>query len=605
MTPMRAALRGAALIGVVFFAMGSPARAQTPDADGSRELRVGSRVKLTGRFRDDGVFESWDLVRRKARTTDTLWGFIRAVDPGKPSLDVLGFTVVPYESKPLVVESAKKRKITIGSLRVGEWVRVEGKPRNGKRFRARRIKVVSGGRQQGIEKLEGSIEWIGPSDESPRKLKLLGIDVEWLQRPPDDPVVYPDGPRVVRRHGELGYRAGTSSLPRAPRLRLGPLKFGARGRWDTRLEVNFDLDRTRHGDTGRSREILDLEATAEVSDHVLAFADFRTQRNDVIYDQDRNLDDIERTGMRELFVFAKEPWDLPFDVEIGRQDFEDDRQWLYKKQLDALRAFGKFGPLLLEASVGEVLFDAPASDRDVTDYIGNASWHFGPKTEVAAFIVDRRDQESELENFNLGIRTRAEPTRGLRHWLDAAMSRGRLDGERNFGYAVDTGVTYVFRSDYEPSITVSYAVGTGDDTPFDGVNRSYQQTGLQQNIGRWNGVTTFRYYGEIVDPQLTNLEIFTGGVGVHPIKKTSVDLVYHLFRQESTVAERFRDHSRIRRNTNGLSPDIGYEIDLVLGTRAISNFKIELDVGWFHPGGAFDLRRDEAVVVFLQTEVRF
>jgi alginate production protein len=607
-TPARAGSFGAALAGVVLFLAGTAAAQAPADAtSAASELAVGTRVKLVGRLRDDRVFESWSLSPAEPRGTDVLSGLVRAVNPGEKTIVVLGLTVLPYESRPLEVRSAKGRDIELASLRVGQFVRVSGKPRSGSRFRARRIEVVSSAQRRDVEEIEGEIESIGPADASPRRLTVDGIAVEWRQRPPDDDVVYPDGPRVVRRHGELGYRAGVSSLPRSAPLRLGPFRFGARARLDTRIEANFDLDRSKHGDTGRTRALLDLEGTAQISDHLLAFGDFRTERRDVLFDEDRDLEGEERTRMRELFVFAKEPWDLPVDVQIGRQDFEDDRRWLYKDQLDAVRVFAKLGKLVLEGAVGEVLIDADAPDRGIRDWIANASWHFTPKTRAGVFLVDRRDTESNAETLDFGVRTREEPTRGLSHWLDAAMSRGRVgeDGERNFGYGIDTGVTVVFRPDWEPSVTFAYAVGTGDDRPFDGVDRGFRQTGLQDNTGRWNGVATFRYYGEIVDPQLTNLEIFTAGAGVHPIPKTSIDLVGHLYRQESTVAERFRDHSRIRRNTNGESADLGYEIDVILGTRAISNLRLELDLGWFHPGSAFSDRRDDAFVAFLQTEVRF
>ena len=37
---------------------------------------------------------------------------------------------------------------------------------------------------------------------------------------------------------------------------------------------------------------------------------------------------------------------------------------------------------------------------------------------------------------------------------------------------------------------------------------------MQRNRGKFNGVVSFRYYGEVLDPELTNLRILTLGIGL-------------------------------------------------------------------------------------------
>jgi alginate production protein len=103
-------------------------------------------------------------------------------------------------------------------------------------------------------------------------------------------------------------------------------------------------------------------------------------------------------------------------------------------------------------------------------------------------------------------------------------------------------------------------------------------------------VTNFKYYGELVDPELSNLNILTAGIGFRPKKKVSVDLIYHHYEQDVALDE-LRDSS-LNEDPNGLDTDIGSEWDLVAGFTSHKNFQTELILGYFQPGAAFDDRRE-------------
>jgi len=59
------------------------------------------------------------------------------------------------------------------------------------------------------------------------------------------------------------------------------------------------------------------------------------------------------------------------------------------------------------------------------------------------------------------------------------------------------------------------------------MDRNCRQTGFQSNSGTFGGVVNFDYYGVVFDPKLSNLQVFTAGIGVRPLRKSSVDGVYH------------------------------------------------------------------------------
>ena len=128
---------------------------------------------------------------------------------------------------------------------------------------------------------------------------------------------------------------------------------------------------------------------------------------------------------------------------------------------------------------------------------------------------DDRD-ESEADLTWVGVRSVGELLDDLEYWVEAAAVRG-ADGRRDVrGHGFDTGATWAFEDvAMEPSVTLAFARGSGDRNRRDGVDRDFRQTGLQDNTARFNGVTSFAYYGETLDPELSNLNVFTIGVGLH------------------------------------------------------------------------------------------
>lgn len=54
-----------------------------------------------------------------------------------------------------------------------------------------------------------------------------------------------------------------------------------------------------------------------------------------------------------------------------------------------------------------------------------------------------------------------------------------------------------------------------------------RQTGLQDNNGEFFGVDCFRYYGELLRPELSKLQITTLALGFRMLTNSSIEFVYH------------------------------------------------------------------------------
>ncbi len=120
---------------------------------------------------------------------------------------------------------------------------------------------------------------------------------------------------------------------------------------------------------------------------------------------------------------------------------------------------------------------------------------------------------------------------------------------------------------------------------------TFRQTGLQDKNARWGGVDRFRYYGELFRPELSNLHVLTAAIGVDLFESSSIELVYHYYRQDEAAAT-LRE-SRVKASAGGSNPDLGHEIDLIVGLEEWEHIEIELIGSVFRAGSAFGSREGE------------
>lgn len=279
-------------------------------------------------------------------------------------------------------------------------------------------------------------------------------------------------------------------------------------------------------------------------------------------------------------------------ILVGRQRFDDERKWLYDEDLDAvrLRYVRETFAVELSASRNGVVrtkWGGPDERERINNYVLSAIYAPREWIQLEGYAIVRDDQTAARQDpLFLGLRSRGEPVEDLDYWLELGYVGGR-DGSKSIrGWGVDLGATYEWQVVPRPSVTLGFAFGSGDRNPDDSHNRSFRQTGLQTNESDFGGSTDFKYYGEILDPELSNLAIFTAGVGVRPSNKWSVDLVYHYY-QQHRPSETLRN-AAIDAEPSGRSRRLGSEIDLIVGVVEILNrIEVKAVLGYFFPGAAF------------------
>ena len=296
----------------------------------------------------------------------------------------------------------------------------------------------------------------------------------------------------------------------------------------------------------------------------------------------------------------------PFEFNVGRRNYEDERHWLYDTSMDIASVTLRLGTFRMEALGGrEIRTDLALIGQETKDridtYIVYAEERGIEDTKVAGYTIVRKDRDGrEGQPRLMGARVYGVPSEELSYWTELAYLRGKDELSRPFGgRGYDVGFTYRYLDlPLSPNLTLGYAYGTGDATPNDNRNTEFRQTGLQSNETRLAGFSKFRAYGEALDPELSNLKIFTLGIGFRPAPTTSVDLVYHRYRLHK-LADETRNSAltaQMNQDDTHLSKDMGSEFDVVLGFRnlfGVQRLGLDLRAGWFFPGKAYRLEEGD------------
>jgi alginate production protein len=354
--------------------------------------------------------------------------------------------------------------------------------------------------------------------------------------------------------------------------------------------LNPDLDRKTEDDRTVIQPQLDMALSYDPTDFFQAYleAELTWER---VHDQAGGSTEEFTLEINQLYVIFREIT-AGTSLQIGRQEFKDEREWLFDEDLDAVRVFHRTGRFGFELSASrENLVDKDLfhneENPEINYYFFLGRYAIAEEAEATLYALLRDDRTPDRDRpLFLGVSSQGEIVEDLEYWVEIAIVRGKEEDRKIRGFGFDLGATREFELPLNPYLTLGYAFATGDDDPADGIDKSFRQTGFQDNTAKFGGVAKIKYYGEVLDPELSNLSVLTSGIGIKPVKALSIDLVYHYYRQHKRSDE-IRD-SQLERDPNGISKKIGQEIDLVFGYKTKKpKIGIEFAIGRFIPGDAF------------------
>lgn len=401
-----------------------------------------------------------------------------------------------------------------------------------------------------------------------------------------------------------------------------PLTIGGEIGVTPRYRGNFNLNPDRNRDRVRLDTQAELELFYAWNANIAYFLEGQAS-----YEQNLYRGNSSRLGSEtllrrgQMWVFWGDIENSGVSLQLGRQNFREPREWWWDNDLDAIRIFFDRPFIHAEAGISQQLFPVstqddgiPSDEEDVLRVLSHVNWIWSSKQELGLFFLYQEDHSSRPK---LGERVRddrVDPVDGDFTWLGLrTFNRLTTDdiGEFDFwadtvwidgnettfdfddsaglgfslvdqiterhisGWALDLGLIWELPINWRPALTIGYAVGT----------RNFRQTGLQDNNNRFRSVSRFRYYGELLRPELSNLQVWTAALTVPILRNSSVTALYHYYRQVD--AQPFLRDGRIDADPNGISPSIGHEWDLVVGLEEWQNWEFELVTAIFKADSAY------------------
>lgn len=548
-----------------------------PQDDLLAKMRPGMWVEAKGKLQDGvPVVHEVDEVARGSGDKKDKVEVTTTVDAATPQ-------AVTLAGKPFQLaadtewENADKQAVAPFAPRPGDWLRVKARVKDGA-LHARTVRRMA---PRDRFQVVGEVSDI---DAVARRLTIATIDLQAGADLGFDPAAgkterdLADDPLAQFFADE---RKGVAFTVRPhERLWLGG-EMSAQGSYDD----EFDLDRANNGD----RTLLTTAAKVDLLWRIDDRGSFALVEGVTNYRHRGRAGSPDTyshdAGLSRAYGYLR--FSDAVRLQVGRQDFYDERQWLYDERLDGARLHlhSERWQFEVGGAIGRDFADDDESTRDRALLEAQARFYVTPKHWLTAYWLDVDDgTAADLEPTLFGLRSFARPWQGFGHWAELAYATGHAGAKDIDGWAFDVGALYRFGGALQPMAYAGYAYAPGR-APTD-AKTGFRQSSFQDNNAKLGGVTSFKYYGEIALPELSNIDVTTFGVAVRP-GSFSVDVVLHTYRQDYLAAT--WNGTDVRAAPNGRSGDLGSEVDVIFGYRYLNRLSAEIVLGRFDPGPAFDV----------------
>ncbi|MEQ8660028.1 MAG: alginate export family protein, partial [Gammaproteobacteria bacterium] len=574
--------------------------------DAAVEL-AGQRVKLEGSWVDGRLVAHKLKFRNPRRNAERgqVDAVIDNVDPVQ-RLVTLGPFSAHWNADTVFIDGSA------ADLENGVRVEIDVEVNGGDVLEARTIEFKDGDDPPGHIEVLGAIGSVAILGDGANLVRVLGIPCELPGKLTSSLVL------LTRRQDD---RRPEDQL--SMRLFGRELTIGGEIELNSRHREDFELDPREDDDRARVDNAFQLEFLYLWNHETAVFLEFKGAAEVEIYRQGGGEDSEMLLERGEMWLFMGALAGSRFSLQVGRQNFQDGREWWWDEDLDALRVYYATRTWRVWLGIGEQFarealsanFDArlDPAEEDVLNVLAHLEWQWSsdhafelfflhqydhsPTERVGDVVREDRTDTADGELTWLGARTVGDLALGgdysLDYWTDFAAFTSR---ERRLvfdavndrdarvvervaasddGWAADIGATLTTPWPWRPALTLAYARGS----------RNFRQTGLNNNNDRYTGVNRFRYYGELARPELANLAILSAAIGLPFWYNSSVELVFHDYRQVARSRD-VRDFA-INADLTGRDTHLGQAIDIAVGIEENSHVEIEFIAGLFVAGAAY------------------
>ena len=417
-------------------------------------------------------------------------------------------------------------------------------------------------------------------------------------------------PAMAEENSALDY-AFTISLEKSE---IDNLSLGDDSRVEKLVEEDYELE-------------LALEYT--VSDNVYLFlvAGLVDETETIKpVDEEDQASGLERKQMGVGVYFGEE---IDSEFILGRREFVSTSEWWiwWDEELDAISldsAYGNFETLI---GVAEEQWKESTDDDfvdpeidDVLRFIASLSWEFATDQSLNFYYLD---QDDKSDSHNIGDSQdfdKSDEADGDLTWtgisylgefdfdrvgeIELELHYSQVSGHETYyefgdpeggkvevedkGRARVSAEAQSYLLSWTPaqlgdwSFIVGRARGEGDNNLDDGRDESYRQNDLQGDSD---------VFGELYQPEISNMVVQAFGIEWEAYDGVEIALMYYDYEQD-TRSEEIADVT-IENDPNGLSHDLGKEIDLIVTIEAYDSLELVLIAAQFEAGNAYGSNEGE------------
>ncbi len=536
-------------------------------------LVEGRGVEIEGDLDSAGVFVASDVELLLKPRSLKLRGRLRAV--GEDYLELLGWRLAVTRK----TEFSGSGTASMLPRLVGEWVEVTVRERSGGVWLARRVETED---VKPSVKIKGTAERVLPPDgfyiggrlvrvaeatgfatEEDDLLKLLFDDLK-----SEDDVA--DGNYTIRL-GDSAFLSGSV-------------------REDVREESGYSLDNKER--TGTTEPSLRLESLVTLRPNLKFF----TQANlsaSYLYQREPATEGVSNDvqgELRQFYVAHQDVAGRRLGYRVGKQRLRDEREFLFDDYVDAARLYlYQARPFVLEGTFVAPVVPLKERIKTWTDLLVQVHAIATDHDHASVFAMRRWDSDARnREPVYFGVAAHSRLGGDWHVWTIASLLRGEDKDRPQRGYAVDLGLGRRFDLPLSPWLWAGYARGSGDD-PDTQNSEGFRQTGYQDNSSRLWGHSNFQHFGEVLDPELANIEVVSVGAGMLPFRRVSFDAIWHGYSQHRVIDEFDRSDLRVvEKPLDGDTANLGWALDVAVGIREVfESLHLTYRLGYFRPGAAF------------------
>ena len=329
---------------------------------------------------------------------------------------------------------------------------------------------------------------------------------------------------------------------------------------------------------------------------------------------------LERKEIGVGYLFGKE---MPSHLRVGRTEFTSASEWWlwWDEELDSIRLDSSYGDFEVTLGLAQELarestgvdFIDPEID-DVKRVLLSLAWEFADDQSLILYYLDQSDDSRSFnpgefedadkldeEDADLGwagisyiagfdidavgdleLEVHAARVRGdetVYEFDDPAAGRSEVverAQQRVSGSAYGYVLSWTPAALDDWTLVLGNARGSGDSNPNDNRSKSFRQTGLEGDS---------ESFGELYQPELSNLEVDVIGVEWQIAEGVDVALMSYAYEQRE-LADEMRGVS-IELDPSGTSRELGREIDLIVTIEARAGLELVITAAEFDAGKAY------------------